>query len=107
MKSLLTHCRFSWVSLIYLQLQNQGSVYLEFYGLIHSFSQFLFVNLLVHFLRLALKNSSEELPSHMLELIARNKDWQVNIVGNEEKDRFMDTVFGNTRCTTRSHSLTD
>ena len=67
---------------------------------------FLFVKLLVDFLRLALKNSSEELPGHMLELIARNKDWQVNIVGNEEKDRFIDTVFGNTRYITTISSPT-
>ncbi len=54
---------------------------------------------------LAVKNSSEELPSHMLELFARNKDWQVNIVGNEDKDRFIDTVFSNTRYITHSSTL--
>ena len=54
---------------------------------------------------LAVKNSSEELPSHMLELFARNKDWQVNIVGNEDKDRFIDTVFSNTRYTAHSSTL--
>lgn len=41
---------------------------------------------------IAVKNSSEELPYQMAPLFARNKNWNVHVVGNEEKDKFMNEV---------------
>jgi mannosyltransferase OCH1-like enzyme len=45
---------------------------------------------------IAVKDSKQELPSHLHELFKRNPDWKIHIVGNNEKDLFIDTVFNNT-----------
>jgi mannosyltransferase OCH1-like enzyme len=44
----------------------------------------------------AVSNSSEELPGPLREFFQRNSGWQVNVIGNTEKDAFIDTVFANT-----------
>lgn len=46
---------------------------------------------------IAVKESNETLPNHIYRLFERNKDYKVNIIGNEEKTKFIDTVFNNTR----------
>ena len=44
----------------------------------------------------AVANASEELPGSLKDFFARNSGWQVNIIGNAEKDEFIDTVFADT-----------
>lgn len=44
----------------------------------------------------AVSNASEELPGSLLSFFERNSEWQVNVVGNRDKDVFIDTVFANT-----------
>ena len=47
---------------------------------------------------IAVKNASEELPSHLVQdLFKKNDLWKVVIMGNREKDEFMDTVWNGTR----------
>ena len=53
----------------------------------------------------AVSNGTEELPSPLLEFFQRNRDWQVNIVGNHEKDVFIDTVFANTSVQVAYHMV--
>ena len=44
----------------------------------------------------AVGNASEELPGTLLEFFKRNSEWQVNVIGNADKDAFIDSVFANT-----------
>ena len=46
----------------------------------------------------AVKNASEELPAHLvLDFLPRNAQWRTMVVGNRDKDNFIDTVFNGTR----------
>jgi hypothetical protein len=46
---------------------------------------------------LAVSNASDELPGHMNDLFHRNHGWLIKVVGNAEKDLFMNTVFNETK----------
>ena len=44
----------------------------------------------------AVKDVNDPLPEHIQELFSRNKEWAHQVCDNDCKDKFMDTVFGNT-----------
>ena len=46
---------------------------------------------------ISVANASDEFPPHISEFTSRNKDWRVKIVGNLEKDKFINTIFAGTR----------
>jgi len=54
---------------------------------------------------IAVKETNETLPDHIYRLFERNKGYQVNIIGNEEKTKFIDTVFNNTRIQWAYHAI--
>jgi len=55
---------------------------------------------------LAVKNASDDLPGHLLnDFLPRNAPWRVMVVGNAEKDRFIDTVWNGTRVQWMYHAI--
>jgi hypothetical protein len=42
---------------------------------------------------IAVKESNETLPDHIYRLFERNKDYRVNIIGNEEKTKFLTNAY--------------
>lgn len=53
----------------------------------------------------AVKNASDELPGSMLAFLKRNSEWQVNLIGNKDKDIFIDQVFANTSLQATYHLI--
>jgi hypothetical protein len=45
---------------------------------------------------IAIRNKSDDRPSHILGFAKKNSNWLIHYADNEDKDRFMETVYANT-----------
>jgi hypothetical protein len=62
-------------------------------------------NFIPQIIWLAVRNSTDQPPEHITRLFERNPKWLIKIVGNYEKDYFINTVFNGTKVQWAYHAI--